>query len=116
MIYVITGADDVFAVSVETGKILWSYEANLDQTQRRRSAAAGPAAGVGLGDGKVFVGQLDGKLVALDQKTGKVAWSMQAERWQDGYTITNAPLVLQRHGDHRLRRRRDRHPRPGQGL
>ena len=48
--------------------------------------------GVGLGDGKVFVGQLDGKLVALDQRTGKVAWSMQAERWQDGLTITSAPL------------------------
>ena len=48
--------------------------------------------GVGFGDGKVFVGQLDGKLVALDQKTGAVAWSVQAERWQDGFTITGAPL------------------------
>jgi alcohol dehydrogenase (cytochrome c) len=47
---------------------------------------------VGLGDGKVFVGQLDGKLVALDQRTGAVAWSVQAERWQDGLTITSAPL------------------------
>jgi alcohol dehydrogenase (cytochrome c) len=48
--------------------------------------------GVGLGDGKVFAGQLDGKLVALDQRTGKVVWSVQAERWQEGYTITSAPL------------------------
>jgi alcohol dehydrogenase (cytochrome c) len=38
------------------------------------------------------VGQLDGKLVALDQRTGAVVWSMQAERWQEGLTITSAPL------------------------
>jgi alcohol dehydrogenase (cytochrome c) len=40
----------------------------------------------------VYVGQLDGKLVALDQKTGKVEWSVQAEGWQDGLVITAAPL------------------------
>src|SRR6185295_6898874 len=27
-----------------------------------------------------------------DQQTGSVVWSTQAERWQDGYTITSAPL------------------------
>ncbi|MGD2168382.1 MAG: PQQ-binding-like beta-propeller repeat protein, partial [Gammaproteobacteria bacterium] len=34
----------------------------------------------------------DGRLVALDQTSGNVEWSVQAERWQDGYTITSAPL------------------------
>src|ERR1043165_10069210 len=48
--------------------------------------------GVGLGDGRVYVGQLDGRLLALDERTGDVAWSVQAERWQSGYTITAAPL------------------------
>jgi alcohol dehydrogenase (cytochrome c) len=35
---------------------------------------------------------LDGKLLALDQATGDVVWSTQAERWQEGYSITSAPL------------------------
>ena len=48
--------------------------------------------GVAAGEGKIFEGQLDGKLVALDAKTGKLAWSTQAERWQDGFTLTAAPL------------------------
>ncbi len=52
--------------------------------------------GVGLGDGKVFVGQLDGKLVALDQRTGKVAWSVQAERWQDGLHDHERSALLRR--------------------
>ena len=38
------------------------------------------------------MGQLDGKLVALDQRTGAVVWSTQAERWEEGYSITSAPL------------------------
>jgi quinohemoprotein ethanol dehydrogenase len=91
VIYISTGENDVFAVSVETGKILWTYKSHLDQ--KNNAVCCGwTSRGVGLGDGKVFVGRLDGKLVALDQKTGKVVWSIQAERWQDKYTITNAPL------------------------
>ncbi len=69
--YVPTGADDVFAVSVETGKVLWRYEANLDQ--KISTVCCGWLnRGVALGDGKVYLGQLDGSLVALDQTTGKV--------------------------------------------
>jgi quinohemoprotein ethanol dehydrogenase len=91
VVYLVTGADDVFAIGVESGAILWSYVANLDAANDV-VCCGWTSRGVGLGDGKVFVGQLDGKLVALDQKTGNVAWSVQAERWQDGLTITSAPL------------------------
>ncbi|MDX1562644.1 MAG: PQQ-binding-like beta-propeller repeat protein, partial [Gammaproteobacteria bacterium] len=91
VIYMTTGANDVFAVSVETGQILWSYEANLDRAINA-VCCGWVNRGVALGDGKVFQGQLDGKLVALDQASGDVVWSIQAERWQEGYTITSAPL------------------------
>jgi len=40
--------------------------------------------GVALGDGKIFIGQLDGKLVAIDQATGNVAWSTQAADGKPG--------------------------------
>ena len=42
----------------------------------------------------MYIGQLDGKLVALDQKTGQVAWQTQVVRWQDGGSITSAPLYV----------------------
>src|SRR6202040_4248141 len=48
--------------------------------------------GVALGEGKVFVGNLDGTLVALDTKNGKEVWLTVIGRWQDGSTITSAPL------------------------
>jgi alcohol dehydrogenase (cytochrome c) len=91
VVYIITGADDVFAIDVETGERRWKYAANLP-SGISTICCGWTSRGVGLGEGKVFVGQLDGKLVALDQATGEVVWSVQAERWEEGYTITSAPL------------------------
>ena len=91
VIYVVTGADDVFAMSVKTGKTLWKHQANLDEAIST-VCCGWTNRGVALGDGRVYLGQLDGRLVALDQKSGEPVWSIQAERWQNGYTITAAPL------------------------
>lgn len=91
VVYIITGADDVFAIAVKTGKILWTYRANLDATISA-VCCGWLSRGVALGKGRVYVGRVDGRLVALDQKTGVPLWSVQAERWQEGYTITAAPL------------------------
>ena len=91
VLYVVTGADDVFAISVESGAILWTYSANLDP-EIDVICCGWTSRGVGLGDGMVYVGQLDGRLVALDQRSGAVRWSVQAERWQEGFSITSAPL------------------------
>ena len=91
VIYIVTGANDVFAISVESGETLWTYKANLDQ-KVNVVCCGWTSRGVGLGDGKIYVGQLDGKLVALDQRSGAVVWSVQAERWQEGFSITSAPL------------------------
>ena len=93
--YVSTGANDVFALSIDTGEILWQYAANLDPNIT--SVCCGwNNKGVAISEDKVFIGQLDGRLVALDRATGKVAWSIQAERWQDNFSITAAPLSCPR--------------------
>ena len=91
--YVSTGANDVFALSIDTGEILWQYSSNVPSTIT--SVCCGwNNKGVALSEDKVFAGHLDGRLVALDRATGKVAWSIQAERWQDNFSITAAPLYV----------------------
>jgi quinohemoprotein ethanol dehydrogenase len=93
VIFVITGADDVFAIDVNTGKQLWVYQANLDR--KITTVCCGwTSRGVAIGEGKIFVGRLDGEIVALDERTGKEVWSVQAEAWQEGFTITSAPLYF----------------------
>jgi alcohol dehydrogenase (cytochrome c) len=91
--YISTGANDVFALSLDGGEVLWQYEAKLDPNIT--SVCCGwNNKGVAVSDDKVFIGRLDGQLVALNRSTGKVAWSIQAERWQENFSITAAPLYV----------------------
>ena len=91
VIYVITGADDVFAIDAHTGDTKWAYRANLDQ-KIDTICCGWTNRGVALGDGRVYFGQLDGKVVALDQESGEIAWTKQLANFRQGTTITSAPL------------------------
>ena len=94
VLYIATGENDVFAIDIDTGKLLWSYMANLDPADVL-VCCAWVNRGVGIGEGMIFHGQLDAKLVALDQKTGEVVWSIQAEPTRIGFSITSAPLYYE---------------------
>ncbi len=94
VMYVVTGANDVFAIDVETGDFLWVYESGLDPNIAT-ICCGWTSRGVAIGEGKVFLGRLDSKVVALDIATGMELWSVQAERWEDGFTITSAPLYYE---------------------
>ena len=48
--------------------------------------------GLAMGEGMLFLGQLDANVVALDIKTGKEVWKTPIEDWQNGYGVTSAPL------------------------
>ena len=92
-IYISDGADDVFAMDASTGEILWTYEPHLPPDPLGEVVCCGwDNRGVAIGDGMVFVSQLNGDQVALDQETGKVAWSTNIEQSQAGFSITSAPL------------------------
>ncbi|MBS1846083.1 MAG: PQQ-binding-like beta-propeller repeat protein [Actinobacteria bacterium] len=92
-IYIPDGADDVFALDASTGEILWTYEPHLPPDPLGEVVCCGwDNRGVAIGDGMVFVSQLNGDQVALDQKTGKVKWSTNIEKFKSGFSITSAPL------------------------
>ena len=89
-LYAVTSANDVFAIDIESGEIIWKYEANYDP-EKIRACCGFAVRGIAMGDGKIFVGRLDARMVALDQKTGKVVWDVQAEDPSLGFSITSAP-------------------------
>ena len=91
VLYIITGANDVFALDVDSGEILWQYVANLDP-ENVNVCCGWTNRGVAMGDGKIFFGRLDARLVALDQQTGEVVWDIQAEDPHAGFAITSPPL------------------------
>ena len=91
VMYVVTGNDDVFALNAKTGAILWEYWSGIDQ--KISTVCCGWVnRGLAMGEGLLFFGQLDANVAALDMKTGKVAWKTPIEKWENGYTITSAPL------------------------
>jgi quinohemoprotein ethanol dehydrogenase len=92
-IYVSDGADDVFALDAGTGRVIWSYEPDLAPRAISAITCCGwENRGVALGQGLVFLSQLDGRQVALDQKTGRVVWWTRVARAGERLTITSAPL------------------------
>jgi quinohemoprotein ethanol dehydrogenase len=92
-IYIPDGADDVFAMDAHTGEIIWTYEPHLPPDPLGEVICCGwDNRGVAIGDGMVFVSQLNGDQVALDQETGKVKWSTPVVKPKSGYSITSAPL------------------------
>jgi quinohemoprotein ethanol dehydrogenase len=92
-IYISDGADDVFALDASTGEKLWTYEPNLPPDPLGNVICCGwDNRGVALGDGMVFLSQLNGDQVALDQQTGQVKWSTPVVKPGSGYSITSAPL------------------------
>jgi alcohol dehydrogenase (cytochrome c) len=92
-IYISDGADDVFAMDASTGETLWEYKPKLPAEPLGSVVCCGwDNRGVALGEGLVYIGQLNGELVALDQMTGKVKWSTAIVKPGSGYSITDAPL------------------------
>ncbi|MEK9648763.1 MAG: PQQ-binding-like beta-propeller repeat protein, partial [Gammaproteobacteria bacterium] len=92
VLYMTTGDSDAFAVDVETGEIKWEHNSQYPEEMGEAVCCGWDNRGVALGDGKVFLGQLDARLIALDEETGEMVWEQQSVRWQEGYSITGAPL------------------------
>ncbi|MFO7704530.1 MAG: PQQ-dependent dehydrogenase, methanol/ethanol family [Halopseudomonas sp.] len=84
----------VLAVDAGTGKVLWSFDPQVNKAKGRHACCDAVNRGVALWQGKVYVGTLDGRLIALDAKTGKPVWSEQTTDNSQPYTITAAPRIV----------------------
>jgi alcohol dehydrogenase (cytochrome c) len=95
VIYIASGQDDVFAISVDSGKVLWEYRSELKEGDAF-VCCQWVSRGLALGDGKIFLGRVDAVLLALDQRTGKVLWETRTGDPKRGYSLTAAPLYYDR--------------------
>ena len=84
----------VMAVDLRSGKRLWQFDPQVDRGRSRYACCDAGNRGVALWNGKVYVGALDGRLIALDAKTGREVWSEQTTDPAKSYSITGAPRVV----------------------
>jgi quinohemoprotein ethanol dehydrogenase len=84
----------VRAFDARTGKLLWEYDPAVPKSTGVKACCDSVNRGVALWGGKVYYGTLDGRLEALDAKTGKLVWSKVTVDQSKPYTITGAPRVV----------------------
>ena len=85
----------VIALDAKSGKELWQYDPKVPGATGRFACCDVVNRGVALWKGAVYVGTLDGRLIKLDSKTGKMLWTVDTvENHAHTYTITGAPRVF----------------------
>ena len=86
VVYISTAWSLVYAFDAATGRQLWSYDPQVPRESLASACCDAVNRGVAVNGGKVFVGTLDGRLVAIDAKTGKLAWQTD--------TLAGAPKTM----------------------
>ena len=84
----------VYALNAETGEELWRYDPQVPKSWARYACCDVVNRGVAAWNDSVFVGTIDGWLVALDAATGEERWRTDTIDRQPPYTITGAPRVV----------------------
>jgi quinohemoprotein ethanol dehydrogenase len=90
VIYFAAGYSVVHAVDAVSGRLLWKYDPRVSGFKMR---LAWGSRGLALWHDKVYVGTQDGRLVALNARSGRLAWQTQTTEPGDVGYITGAPLV-----------------------
>ena len=93
VMYFTSAWSKVFAVNAATGARLWSYDPKVPPQWAVNACCDVVNRGVAIWHGKVYVGTLDGRLIALDGATGKPVWVQQTTDPKWRYTITGAPRI-----------------------
>lgn len=94
VMYSIAADNNVFALNAATGEVLWRYTPKLDPVVKEVFYGSA-SRGVTVGRGKVYIGSLDGRFIALDQKTGKELWSTQLTNMRaEGGALFSSPPQL----------------------
>ncbi|HWU02312.1 MAG TPA: PQQ-binding-like beta-propeller repeat protein, partial [Novosphingobium sp.] len=94
ILYTSTAWSMVKAYDGATGKLIWSYDPKVPRDHLVKACCDAVNRGVAAWGDKLFVGTLDGRLVALDRASGKVLWETRTVPQGSDYTITGAPRVV----------------------
>jgi len=94
VMYVSTAWSKVKALDAKTGSLIWEYDPKVPGQTAVVACCDVVNRGVAVWKGRVYVGTLDGRLIALDAANGEPAWSVQTTDPDKPYTITGAPRAF----------------------
>ena len=94
VLYATSSWSIVHALDAATGRLLWTFDPQVPRATGVKACCDAVNRGVAYWRGRIFVGTLDGRLIALDSRSGRVAWSILTVDPSRAYTITGAPRVV----------------------
>jgi alcohol dehydrogenase (cytochrome c) len=92
VMYITTDSNKAFAIDLLTGREIWSYQSVVPKGV---SGCCGePNRGFAVLGNKLFKVNYEGTILALDLKTGGVLWETVIADYKQGFSATNAPLIV----------------------
>jgi alcohol dehydrogenase (cytochrome c) len=92
VLYTVSPPNDVIALDPSSGRVFWSY--TYTPAPEARVCCGRVNRGLAIHGNKLFMGAIDGHLMALDTRNGRVLWDVSIGDPSLGYAITVAPLVI----------------------
>ena len=94
VLYTVQPPNDVVAIDAASGRIFWTY--SYSPSMQARPCCGRLNRGLAILGDSLFMGTVDGRLLALDAKTGRERWNVvvAGARPEAGYSFTLAPLVV----------------------
>jgi alcohol dehydrogenase (cytochrome c)/quinohemoprotein ethanol dehydrogenase len=93
VVYVSTAWSKVYAFDAATGKTLWKYDPKTPGEWIRNVCCGIVNRGIAAYNGRIYLGTLDGRLVAINARDGSEAWSTLTIDKTKHYSITSAPRI-----------------------
>lgn len=94
VLYTATGHSIVRAWDATTGRKLWEYDPKAAEAAGMKLRQGWGSRGLAWWQGKIYVGTQDGRLIAIDAKTGRELWSQLTVSKDDLRFISGAPRVF----------------------
>ncbi len=93
VLYVTSAWSKLFAFDAKTGKLLWKFDPQVPGETGIKGCCDVVNRGVAAWKGRIYLGAYDGRLIALDAKTGQQVWSVQTTDPDSYYTVTGVPRI-----------------------
>jgi alcohol dehydrogenase (cytochrome c) len=94
VLYIWNYADKVQALNGATGDLIWEYRRDLPQAIIDQAGNNMAKRNMAIYQDKLIIATSDAHLVALDAKTGEVAWDHQTADWRQGWRYTAGPFIV----------------------
>lgn len=92
ILYTVQAPNDIVALDATTGRIFWTY--NYQPSKQSRVCCGRVNRGLAILGETLFMGTIDGHLIAVGAKTGKPIWNIAVASPEAGYSLTHAPLIV----------------------